>query len=314
MDANARSAWLFAIHAAPAMRRAGGGRIVNVSDWLPVSGRPRYTRLHGVLRVEGSGDGADGEPRPRAGARRPGQRRRSGADPGAARPDTPRRTPPFAAPRRSGAGAERRRSPGRSSSSSRPTSSPASRSGSTAAAISPEVHMRIRAVIFDLGGVVIGSPLHAIAAYERELGLATNAVNHVVVRSGPTGAWSRLERGELGLEEFYPLFEADCARRRRRDRRARDDATRGGDRRTPSGHARGDPQAARRRPAGGGAHQQLDHRGPGHGRAARVLRRVRRVDRGRAAQARPAHLPARLPRAGRRARRRRCSSTTSAAT
>lgn len=70
--------------------------------------------------------------------------------------------------------------------------------------------MRIRAVIFDLGGVVIGSPLHAIAAYERELGLATNAVNHAVVRSGPTGAWSRLERGELGLEEFYPLFEADC--------------------------------------------------------------------------------------------------------
>jgi epoxide hydrolase-like predicted phosphatase len=65
-------------------------------------------------------------------------------------------------------------------------------------------------VIFDLGGVVIGSPLHAIAAYERELGLATNAVNHAVVRSGPTGAWSRLERGELGLEEFYPLFEADC--------------------------------------------------------------------------------------------------------
>jgi NAD(P)-dependent dehydrogenase (short-subunit alcohol dehydrogenase family) len=42
MDANARSAWLFAIHAAPAMRRAGAGRIVNVSDWLPVSGRPRY--------------------------------------------------------------------------------------------------------------------------------------------------------------------------------------------------------------------------------------------------------------------------------
>ena len=42
-EAGARSAWLFAIHAAPAMRRAGGGRIVNVSDWLPVSGRPRYT-------------------------------------------------------------------------------------------------------------------------------------------------------------------------------------------------------------------------------------------------------------------------------
>ena len=70
--------------------------------------------------------------------------------------------------------------------------------------------MPVRAVIFDLGGVVIGSPLHAIAAYERELGLEPNAVNHAVVRSGPAGAWSRLERGELGLEDFYPLFEADC--------------------------------------------------------------------------------------------------------
>jgi putative hydrolase of the HAD superfamily len=71
--------------------------------------------------------------------------------------------------------------------------------------------MTLRAVIFDLGGVVIGSPLHAIADYEGELGLARNAVNRVVVTSGPTGAWSRLERGELGLEEFYPRFEADCA-------------------------------------------------------------------------------------------------------
>jgi putative hydrolase of the HAD superfamily len=71
--------------------------------------------------------------------------------------------------------------------------------------------MRTRAVIFDLGGVVIGSPLHAIADYERELGLVRNAVNRVVVTSGATGAWSRLERGELDLEEFYPCFEADCA-------------------------------------------------------------------------------------------------------
>src|SRR5262249_30509351 len=66
------------------------------------------------------------------------------------------------------------------------------------------VPMTPRAVIFDLGGVVVGSPLHAIAAYERELGLPANAVNRVVVAAGPRGAWSRLERGELGLEEFYP--------------------------------------------------------------------------------------------------------------
>jgi putative hydrolase of the HAD superfamily len=71
--------------------------------------------------------------------------------------------------------------------------------------------MGIRAVIFDLGGVVVGSPLHAIAAYERELGLPQHAVNRVVVASGPGGAWARLERGEIGLEPFYPAFEADCA-------------------------------------------------------------------------------------------------------
>jgi putative hydrolase of the HAD superfamily len=69
----------------------------------------------------------------------------------------------------------------------------------------------IRAVIFDLGGVVVGSPLHAIAAYERALGLPADAVNRVVVTSGAGGAWSRLERGELGLAAFYPAFEADCA-------------------------------------------------------------------------------------------------------
>jgi putative hydrolase of the HAD superfamily len=71
--------------------------------------------------------------------------------------------------------------------------------------------MPIRAVIFDLGGVVVGSPLHAIAVYERELGLERHAVNRVVVSTGHGGAWSRLERGELELEAFYPAFEADCA-------------------------------------------------------------------------------------------------------
>ena len=42
LDANARSAFLFAIHAAPIMKSAGAGRIVNFSDWLPRSGRPHY--------------------------------------------------------------------------------------------------------------------------------------------------------------------------------------------------------------------------------------------------------------------------------
>ncbi len=70
--------------------------------------------------------------------------------------------------------------------------------------------MTFRAVLFDLGGVVVGSPLHAIARYERERGLPAGAINRVVVATAPHGAWSRLERGELGLDAFFPAFESDC--------------------------------------------------------------------------------------------------------
>jgi NAD(P)-dependent dehydrogenase (short-subunit alcohol dehydrogenase family) len=42
LDTNARSAFLFAIHAAPLMKAAGSGRIINISDWLALSSRPRY--------------------------------------------------------------------------------------------------------------------------------------------------------------------------------------------------------------------------------------------------------------------------------
>jgi putative hydrolase of the HAD superfamily len=69
----------------------------------------------------------------------------------------------------------------------------------------------IRAVIFDLGGVVLGSPLHAIADYEREHGIRAGAVNRVVANTGPAGAWSRLERGLFDLAAFAPAFEAECA-------------------------------------------------------------------------------------------------------
>lgn len=71
--------------------------------------------------------------------------------------------------------------------------------------------MSFRAVIFDLGGVVLGSPLHVIRDYEQEKGIQAGFVNNVVVSTGPSGAWSRLERGELELEEFFVAFDQDCA-------------------------------------------------------------------------------------------------------
>jgi NAD(P)-dependent dehydrogenase (short-subunit alcohol dehydrogenase family) len=42
IDVDLRAAFLCAHAAAPHMRRNGGGRIVNFSDWIAKSGRPRY--------------------------------------------------------------------------------------------------------------------------------------------------------------------------------------------------------------------------------------------------------------------------------
>jgi putative hydrolase of the HAD superfamily len=71
-------------------------------------------------------------------------------------------------------------------------------------------------VIFDLGGVILGSPLHAIARFEREEDIEPGFINRVVVSAGQGGAWARLERGELPLEAFFGAFEGDCAAAGRR--------------------------------------------------------------------------------------------------
>jgi putative hydrolase of the HAD superfamily len=71
--------------------------------------------------------------------------------------------------------------------------------------------MPIRAVLFDLGGVVLDSPLDAFAAYERELGLPVHTLNKAIVGAGHAGAWARLERGELTMREFFEAFDAELA-------------------------------------------------------------------------------------------------------
>jgi NAD(P)-dependent dehydrogenase (short-subunit alcohol dehydrogenase family) len=43
LDVDLRAAFLCARAAVPHMRKAGGGRIINFTDWVVASGRPRYT-------------------------------------------------------------------------------------------------------------------------------------------------------------------------------------------------------------------------------------------------------------------------------
>ncbi len=71
--------------------------------------------------------------------------------------------------------------------------------------------MSIEAVVFDLGGVVFPSPLDVFRDYEREHGLPNRFISEVVLADPEHGAWGRLERGELGLEEFCDAFDAECA-------------------------------------------------------------------------------------------------------
>ena len=67
-----------------------------------------------------------------------------------------------------------------------------------------------RAVIFDLGGVVLDSPLHAVARFERAHDIPAGHINRVVRESGDDGAWPRLERGALPLGAFCAAFDAEC--------------------------------------------------------------------------------------------------------
>ncbi|XP_062594298.1 acyl-CoA dehydrogenase family member 10-like isoform X4 [Saccostrea cucullata] len=70
-----------------------------------------------------------------------------------------------------------------------------------------------KAVIFDLGGVVVPSPLAAFQEYEKKLGLPRGSISGAVVESGDNGAWNRLERGEISLSEFADKFSEEVSKK-----------------------------------------------------------------------------------------------------
>jgi len=69
----------------------------------------------------------------------------------------------------------------------------------------------LKAVIFDVGGVVVRSPFIAIARYEREHKIPVNYLNCSIVARGSDGAWQKFERGELELFPFYEAFSKDLS-------------------------------------------------------------------------------------------------------
>lgn len=94
--------------------------------------------------------------------------------------------------------------------------------------------MVIKAVIFDIGGVVVRSPMLAIAKYEKEHGIPPNYINCIMcayrlnpssccnIRSstslwsfranqGAEGAFQKFERGETSLFPFYEAFSRELS-------------------------------------------------------------------------------------------------------
>jgi epoxide hydrolase-like predicted phosphatase len=67
-----------------------------------------------------------------------------------------------------------------------------------------------RAVLFDLGGVVLGSPFTAIARSEQQHGLPGGFVTGTIAGAGEQGAFQRLERGELDVAGFAVAFAREC--------------------------------------------------------------------------------------------------------
>lgn len=70
--------------------------------------------------------------------------------------------------------------------------------------------MSLQAIVFDLGGVVLDSPLSFISDFERRHGLEPTLIARLVGGySSKEGPWQQLERGEMPLAEFCKVFDED---------------------------------------------------------------------------------------------------------
>lgn len=69
----------------------------------------------------------------------------------------------------------------------------------------------LKAIVFDIGGVVLRSPFIAIDEFESEKDLPKDYLNVSITSRGPGGAWQKFERGELSLFSFYEEFGRDLS-------------------------------------------------------------------------------------------------------
>src|SRR5262245_55554729 len=71
--------------------------------------------------------------------------------------------------------------------------------------------MPVRAVIFDVGGVLVSSPFEAFARYEAANGLPDGLLRQLNATNPDDNAWAHLERGDVDLAGFAERYAAEAA-------------------------------------------------------------------------------------------------------
>ena len=68
----------------------------------------------------------------------------------------------------------------------------------------------IEAIFWDFGGVFTTSPFIAFNKYEASMGIPEDFIRTINATNSDTNAWAKLERNEITVDEFYPLFEEEA--------------------------------------------------------------------------------------------------------
>ncbi|HQV58832.1 MAG TPA: HAD-IA family hydrolase [Ilumatobacteraceae bacterium] len=68
---------------------------------------------------------------------------------------------------------------------------------------------RLRAVLWDFGGVILASPFEAFNHYERDHGLPVDFIRTVNATNPHDNAWAHLERSQISAAQFADEFAAE---------------------------------------------------------------------------------------------------------
>lgn len=69
----------------------------------------------------------------------------------------------------------------------------------------------VRAVLFDIGGVLVASPFAGFASYEQSVGLPSGSIRRINSTNPDDNAWARFERRGIDLDAFCHAFEGEAA-------------------------------------------------------------------------------------------------------